>query len=323
MANSRATSVLIFYDKPQEFLPTLEQRFSHARFSTCTRYKDLDETLAREKPDIALACKFEPQPFPRQAFVNCPSLKWLSVAFAGVDHVVPWDDEKLVVTNASGVAAKEMAEYTVAAIFGLFQRFPYFAKKQAEKCWDYQMIRSASGSCVGLIGVGKSGATIAEICKKLDFKTLAYRSRLQPDANIDHVYTDGDLYEMLAQCDVVVVCAALTPATRGMIDSQAINAMKHGAYLINISRGAIVEERALICALESGQLGGAVIDVACTEPLPVSDPLWDAPNLFITPHTSSEYEGWQAKAADMFAENFDRWEKDEPLLNRVFSNRGY
>jgi phosphoglycerate dehydrogenase-like enzyme len=323
MSTRHATSVLIFYDKPQELLPALQQRFTHVRFSTCTRYKDLDETLAREMPNIAFACKFEPQAFPRQAFVNCASLKWLSVGFAGVDHVVPWDDEKLAVTNASGVAAQEMAEYTVAAIFGLFQRFPYFAKKQAEKCWDYQMIRSTAGSCVGLIGVGKSGAAIAKICKALGFKTLAYRSHQQPTANVDHVYAADSLYEMLAQCDVVVVCAALTPDTRSLIDSQAINAMKRGAYLINISRGAIVDEPALISALESGQLGGAVVDVACTEPLPKSDPLWDAPNLFITPHTSSEYQGWQAKAADMFAENLVRWEKDEPLLNRVFSKRGY
>ena len=319
----RPQKILIFYDKPQEFLPALQQRFTSKQFSICTSYQDLDAALEQERPEIAFACKFEPRAFPREAFVNCPSLKWLSVGFAGVDHVVPWDDKKLVVTNAAGVAAEEMAQYALAAIFGLFQRFPYFAKQQAQKKWDYQTIRSASGACVGLIGMGNTGVAIAKVCKALGLKTVAYRSRLEPSSNVDHVYAGAQMHEMLAQCDVAVVCAALTPATRSIIDAQAINAMKRGSYLINISRGALVDESALIAALKSGQLGGAVIDVACTEPLPTSDPLWDAPNIVITPHTSSEYEGWQADAANMCAENLKRWEHGVPLLNRVYSDRGY
>jgi phosphoglycerate dehydrogenase-like enzyme len=125
----QARDVLVFYDKPEEFLRSLTARFPDLRFHCCRSYADLDDTVANVQPQIAFACKFEPKPFPRAALVNCPSLQWLAVGFAGVDHVVPWDDDRLKVTNASGVAAEEMAQYVLAAIFGLHQRFPYFARR--------------------------------------------------------------------------------------------------------------------------------------------------------------------------------------------------
>jgi len=128
---------------------------------------------------------------------------------------------------------------------------------------------------------------------------------------------------MLAEVDVAVVCAALTPATRDLMDAKAFASMRKGSYFINVARGAIVVEDALIDTLRSGHLAGAVIDVARTEPLPSDSALWDAPNLLITPHTSSEYEGWVARAAEMFADNLERWLEGKALLNRVYSRRGY
>jgi phosphoglycerate dehydrogenase-like enzyme len=137
------------------------------------------------------------------------------------------------------------------------------------------------------------------------------------------VYAPEELHAMLPEVDVTVVCAALTPATRDLIDATAFASMRKGAYFINVARGGIVVEDALIEALRSGRLAGAVIDVARTEPLPSDSALWDAPNLLITPHTSSEYEGWVARAAEMFADNLERWLAGQPLLNRVYSERGY
>jgi phosphoglycerate dehydrogenase-like enzyme len=128
---------------------------------------------------------------------------------------------------------------------------------------------------------------------------------------------------MLAEVDVTVVCAALTPATRDLFDVQTFAAMRKGAYFINVARGGIVVEEALIDALRSGRLAGAVIDVTRAEPLPSDAALWDAPNLLITPHTSSEYEGWISRAAHMFADNLERWLAGDELLNRVYSQRGY
>lgn len=315
--------VLVFYDKPEEFLDSLAARFPQIRFHCCRRYADLDATLAKAQPQIAFACKFEPKPFPRAALIGCPTLNWLSVGFAGVDHVVPWDDDKLVVTNASGVAAEEMAQYVLAAIFGLHQRFPYFASRQAERVWDYQLIRSATGARVGLVGLGHTGAAVARLCRAAGLLVVACRASSAPSDHVDRVYAPAELHTMLAEVDVTVVCTALTPATRDLMDAKAFARMRKGSYFINVARGGIVVEDALIGALRSGHLAGAVIDVARTEPLPSDSPLWDAPNLLITPHTSSEYAGWVAHAAEMFADNLERWLSGGELRNRVYSHRGY
>jgi phosphoglycerate dehydrogenase-like enzyme len=315
--------ILVFYNKPEEFLPQLVARFPAAQFSTCTRYDDLPRALEHSKPQIILASKFEPKPFPRVPILSCPSLQWLSVAFAGVDHVVPWDDNKIAVTNASGVAAEEMAQYVLGAIFGLFQRFPYFARRQFEKRWDYQLIRSARGATVGLVGLGHTGEAIARLCRAVGLKVVACRSTGKPSLHVDQVYPAAQLHDMLSVVDVIVVCAALTPATLDLMNRDAFSAMKAGSYFINVARGAIVDEDALIETLSSGHLGGAVLDVTRVEPLPNNSPLWDVPNLLITPHTSSEYDGWVANAADMFADNLERWVAGQPLNNSVYSNRGY
>jgi phosphoglycerate dehydrogenase-like enzyme len=315
--------VLVFYDKPEEFLRALTTRFPKLRFHCCRRYDDLDDTIANVQPRVVFACKFEPKPFPRAALVGCPTLNWLAVGFAGVDHVVPWDDDRLKVTNASGVAAEEMAQYVLAAIFGLHQRFPYFARRQAEHVWDYQLIRSAKGARVGLVGLGHTGEAVARLCRAAGLAVVACRSSSAPSGLVDRVYAPAELHMMLSEVDVTVVCAALTPATRDLFDAQAFAAMRKDSYFINVARGAIVVEAALIDALHSNHLAGAMIDVARTEPLPSDSPLWDAPNLLITPHTSSEYEGWVARAAEMFADNLQRRLQGKELLNRVYSHRGY
>ncbi|WP_398466488.1 D-2-hydroxyacid dehydrogenase [Tardiphaga sp.] len=275
------------------------------------------------EPTVAFACKFGSNPFPRAAFTASPHLEWLSIGSSGVDHVVPWDDNKIIVTNASGVAADEMAQYVIGAIFGLYQSFPYFAKCQAAHSWKYRLIRSATGARVGLVGLGHTGEAIAKLCRSVGLQVVACRSTGHPSEHVDRVYTSDDLHAMLAAVDVTVVCSALTPSTRDIIDSAAFSAMRKGSYFINVARGGIVVEDALIAALHTGHLSGAVLDVTRTEPLPASSPLWDSPNLLITPHTSSEFEGWQARAAMMFADNLDRWLRGETLRNRVYSDRGY
>ena len=319
----QARDVLVFYDKPEEFLRSLTVRFPGLRFHCCRSYSELDDTIANVQPQIAFACKFEPKPFPRAALINCPSLQWLAVGFAGVDHVVPWDDDKLVVTNASGVAAAEMAQYVLAAIFGLYQRFPHFARRQAEHVWDYQLIRSASGARVGLVGLGHTGEAVARLCRAAGLAVVACRASPAPSALVDRVYPPHELHSMLSEVGVAVVCTALTAATRDLFDAKAFAAMRKGSYFINVARGAVVVEAALIKALRSNHLGGAVIDVARTEPLPSDNPLWDTPNLLITPHTSSEYEGWVGRAAQMFSDNLERWLAGGELQNRVYSRRGY
>lgn len=314
--------VLVFYHRPEEFLPELCARFPDVRFFTSVTYDALEHDLARVRPHVVLAYKFEPKPFPRQQFLSCSSLRWLSVGFAGVDHLAPWDESKIIVTNAAGVASTEMAQYALAAIFGLFQGFPRFFREQATKRWNYRLIRSARGATVGLVGLGHAGTAIARMCQAVGLRVHACRARPQPSPYVEKMYGFGELHDMLGAVDVTVVCTALTPHTRDLFGHDAFAAMKPGSYFINMSRGAVVREEALVAALH-GHLGGAVIDVARTEPLPPDSPLWDAPNLFITPHTSSEYAGWFRDAAMLFADNLERWLVGAPLENKTSSDRGY
>ncbi len=315
--------ILIFSDEPEHYRPVLERRFPDAPIAICTSYAELEATLAAFRPTIALGCKYEKKPWPRESFFASPSLRWLSVTAAGIEHVAPWDDARFSVTNFSGIAAVEMAQYVLAAIFGLHQGFAHFFAEQSKRHWDYRLVRSAKGITIGLVGLGHTGAEIARHCRAVGLKVVAYRSSPEPSDRVDRVYSGDGFHAMLGAVDVTVACAALTPKTIGLFDAAAFAAMKPGSYLINVGRGGLVVEEALIAALASGHLAGAQIDVARKEPLPPEDPLWDAPNLLITPHACSDFVGWEAIAADLFADNVERWIKGEALKNQVYSWRGY
>jgi phosphoglycerate dehydrogenase-like enzyme len=318
----RRRQIAILAKNGEQFVDRLIARFSDVEFLLCKSYQDLPGVLDEAQPEIVFAF-IAGKPFPREALLRCASIRWLALASAGVEHMVPWDDDRLVVTNCAGVADEEMAQYAVASIFGLFQQFPRYARLQSRRVWAPTPVRSAKNAVIGVVGLGRTGLAVAGYCRALGLRVYACRSTATPSADVDRVFATSDLHAMLSMVDATVICAALTPSTRDMFDAPAFASMRKGSYLINISRGAVVVEEALIDALQSEQLGGAVIDVARQEPLSETSPLWDAPNLLITPHVSSIHDGWEAKAAGMFADNLERWLCDEPLEYRVYSARGY
>ena len=315
--------VLVFSDEPEHYTKPLMARLPNLVLDVCVSYDELPAKLEAFKPTVILGCKFEPKPWPRAALLNCPDLQWLSVTAAGVEHVAPWDDKALTVTNFSGIAATEMAHYVLAGIFGLHQGFAHFFKKQQTKHWDYRLVRSSRDVKIGLVGLGHTGEAIARMARALGLSVVACRSSDTPSSLVDKVYGPDQLHDMLGAVDVTVVCAALTTATQDMFNVAAFAAMNPGSYFINVARGKLVVEDALIAALYSGHLAGALIDVARKEPLPASDPLWDTPNLLITPHTCSDFIGWEAEAASLFADNLERFIAGQPLQNQVYSWRGY
>ena len=320
---SDAARVLIFYDRPEEFLAQLRARFPSVKFSVCRSYAGVAGSLAEVRPQIILAYKFEPGTFPRGEILAAQGLQWLSSTSAGIDHVAPWDDSKLIVTCGAAVAATQMAHYALAAILGMFHGFPQAFAGQVARRWNYRVNRSTRNAVVGLVGLGRSGRQIARLARAVGLKVVACRVRSDPCEDVDAIYPAGELHRMLGAVDATVVCAALTPSTKDLFGPAAFAAMKPGSYFINIARGTIVQEEALIDALARGHLAAAVIDVARTEPLPPSSPLWSAPNLLITPHSSGDYDGWARDEALMFADNLERWLANAPLQNRVRSDRGY
>jgi phosphoglycerate dehydrogenase-like enzyme len=280
--------------------------------------------LDRERPDILYTIRFDGTAgFPRQAIVASPTLRWVSVGGSGTDHLAPWDPSRITVTNAAGVGAETMAQYAAAAMLSFTLGLPALAADQRRGRWAQHHVASVKGRTLAILGLGQTGRATAKLAKALGMHVTGIRARPLPMPDVDRVEPPERLHDILGDADFVLVCLPLTQMTRGLIDVPALLAMKPGAVLIDVSRGGIVCQAALIDALRAGRLSGAVLDVFETEPLPQGNPLWVMENVIVTPHCSSVYDGWERRAIEMFCDNADRWRRGLQLENIVDPQRGY
>ena len=275
-----------------------------------------------------------------------PNLKGVQFHYAGVDFIQGSDllnRKDLKITSMSGASAIQEGEYILMMLLALGHHFKSLIANQ-EKAewpadrWDRFSPVELSGSTVGLVGYGSISREVARLLRFFNVKVLAAkRDVMHPE---DHGYTvdghgdpAGDYFDrlypiealksMLKECDYVVVTVPLTPQTRGLIGENEFKAMKPGSYLVHISRGGVVDEKALLQALTDKHLGGAAVDVFTQEPLPPDHPLWKAPNLILTPHVSGFSPRYKERAGAMFAENLKRYLRAEPLLNEYQPDRYY
>ena len=320
---SERPRVLLHYDRTELFADHIIDRCPDVEVRCCHSYGDLATALEEFAPRILFCIKFENRPYPRDAVLACPSIKWVSNGGAGVDHLLPWDPDRLTVTNASGVASRMMAEYVIGGMLALSIGLPGFMRRQVERRWQFERVAGVAGKTVAIVGLGRTGRAVAKLASALDMGVIGTRARPAPTPGVDSVYPATELHRALGESDFVVVTAPLLESTRYLIDGAAIAAMKPGACLIDVSRGGVVDQSALIAGLESQELGGAVLDVFEREPLAADSPLWGLPNVIITPHCSSVYAGWELRAAQMFCDNLQRWLAGEALENVVDPERGY
>ncbi len=316
--------LLIHSDRPGLVLDTLRRRLPDLSIVSCTDYVSLPATLERESPDILYTVRFAGTPgFPRSAILACPSLKWVSVGGSGTDHLAPWDPSRLTVTNAAGVGAETMAQYAIAAMLSFTLGLPGFVALQRERRWVQGKMASVKGLTLAIIGLGKTGRAVAPLAKALGMRVIGIRAHPVETPHVDRVESVERLQEVLGEADFVLLCLPLTERTRHLLDAPQFAAMKRGAVLIDVSRGGIARHAALLASLADGRLKGAALDVFESEPLPPDDPLWDMPNVIITPHCSSVYDGWEMRSIEMFCDNVDRWRRGEPRENIVDPRRGY
>ncbi|MBV9568871.1 MAG: D-2-hydroxyacid dehydrogenase [Hyphomicrobiales bacterium] len=310
--------------KPDLLLDILRHRLDGSVVTCCTSYAELPDALERERPDILYSVRFAGTAgFPRSAILACPSLHWVSVGGAGIDHLAPWDASRLTVTNAAGVGAETMAQYAVASILHFALGFPEFAARQREHRWSEGKVASVKGLILVILGLGNTGRAAASLAGALGMRVIGVRANPKATSHVERVASPDELHEVLPEGDFVLVALPLTPRTRHLLDKRQFASMKRGAVLIDVSRGGIVRHAALLESLQKGHLKGAALDVFETEPLPRENPLWDLPNVIITPHCSSVYEGWERRSIEMFCDNVERWRRGEKRHNIVDPCRGY
>lgn len=270
-----------------------------------------------------------------------PGLRWLQVRSAGVDHLAadpPWA-KGLLVTNARGVFAIPIGEYVTGAVLRINQPLRAWSTDQAAHRWppsdDQRLATLARGRTAVIVGYGSIGREVARQLDALGLRIVAVKPRPELRADLSfRVPGTGDpggsipsrivgvdaLVNVVHEADYLVLTLPLTPESRGIVGGTVLAALPQRAWLINVSRGALVDEDALLDALRAGRLAGAVLDVSSHEPLPPESPLWDAPNLTITPHVSGATLEF---LDDLVVENVRRYLAGEPLLNPIDPNRGY
>jgi phosphoglycerate dehydrogenase-like enzyme len=267
----------------------------------------------------------------RQQLAAATRLRWLHSPAAGVGGMLFPEmlGSPVVLTNSRGMSAGTIAEHVLAVTLALFRRLPHAFERQAAHEWAQDAIgaqgnRLIAGARVLIVGLGAIGGAVAQRMTLLGARVTGLRRRVSGPAHGPWtVAPASQLHGLLPAADVVVVAAPHTAETRGLIGRAELALMSRDAILVNVSRGQLVDEPALIEALHRGTIGGAALDVFVEEPLPPDSPFWTLPNVLITPHTSGfRPDHWDA-ATDLFAENLERFDAGMPLVNVVDKEAGY
>ncbi len=264
---------------------------------------------------------------------RAPKLRWVQITAAGVEGLLDSELARsgVTLTTASGIHAVPIGEYVMGAMLSFAKGLPTAMRAQAERTWRPYLAEELYGKTVGILGLGAIGSYVAKLAKADGMRVLAIRRSAQQRepgqkagiADVDELLSPSDLPYLLSQADYLVIAVPLTAESRGLIGEQELQSMKPTARLINISRGAVINETALVRALEEGWIAGAALDVFEQEPLPGDSELWGMDNVILTPHISGGTPVYMERAVELFCDNLRRYLAGEPLRNVVDLQRGY
>ena len=283
--------------------------------------QDLDQLLAEAE------VIFSARRLPPNLVSRAPRLRWIQFPMAGVDWVKDtelWKNTRVIITTASGVVARPIAEYVLMAMLILAKDLRRTLASQEARKWDRYDRGQLGGKTVGILGYGAIGQEVARLAQAFDMRVLATKRRVAPREGLPPwVLPKEGMDRLLQESHYVVLTVPATRETIGMIGARQLAAMRPGSVLINVSRGDMVDEAALIDALQRGHLSGAALDVFQSEPLPPESPLWSMPGVLVSAHSAGLFEGYDAAVVELFAANLARYLDGQPLLNQVNRRTGY
>jgi len=265
---------------------------------------------------------------------RAPNLKWLQLTSAGVDRLIDSDlvrSGKVMVTTASGIHAVPIGEYVIGSMLAYAKGFPRAFRNQEKNLWQGYVATELEGATVGILGLGAIGRHVARLAQGMGMRVLATRRSQKErmpgeDAGepfVTEIFPRDEIPALLGQSDYVVLAVPLTDESRHMIGEAELRAMKPNAVIVNIARGAVIDQPALIAALKKGAIGGAALDVTDPEPLPADSELWGLDNVMVTPHISGGTPKYMTRAIELFCDNLRRYLEGETLRNVVDPSRGY
>ncbi len=312
-------NLLIFLTHPE---PTRSgyERYLKPRLSdvTITTVGTRDEAL-KLAPQADILMAFGPQ-VKKDFFQHSPKLKWVHSLGTGTDGITdsPWLGKDVVVTATRGIHGAPISELAFLTMLAFARDFRRLERLRGEKRWDRFPGSLLEGKTVGVVGLGAIAEGLAPRCKAFGMRTVAVSRTTRPVAGFDKVYSRDDITQAMAECDYVVLLLPLENDSRNFIDGRVLAAMKPTAYLINLARGGVLDEAALIRALNEKRLAGAHLDALATEPLPQESPLWTMPNVMITPHVGGYYDEYPRDAARQFEQSLAHFRAGRPdlMLNR-------
>jgi phosphoglycerate dehydrogenase-like enzyme len=312
---------------PKHFVGQLRREFPQHTFSEAW---DRD-AIRRLLPEADAAFT----PFvDRDIFPSALRLRWVQSPAAGVGSLMFPEllASPVVITSGRGIRARSMAEHVLGVTIALARKLPVAMRAQIEHRWAQEAlegadvdVRTLHGQRMGIVGIGAIGLELVKVAAPFGFRISAIRRRAgepRPEG-VEDVWPPDRLHDLLAQSDVVVLAAPHTPETRRLIDQAALDRIKRGALLVNIARGKLIDDAAVIAALRDGRLGGAALDVFSEEPLAAGSPYWDMPNVIVTPHTSGAMQDYWTPLVALFSDNLRRFERGETLRNVVDKMAGY
>ncbi|MEM6798626.1 MAG: D-2-hydroxyacid dehydrogenase [Planctomycetota bacterium] len=284
------------------------------------------ERIAELLPTADIYCGHAKVPVPWEDTIARGRLQWIQSSAAGMDHcLVPSViDSEVAVSSASGILAEQVLDHTFALLLGSLRDLPTFFRAQQKREFVRRPTRDLSGTTVGIVGLGGNGRRLAEALAA--FKTRVLATDYYPDRKpgcVDWLGGADQLDEMLPRVDALILAAPLNQQTRGMIDKKRLGLLREGATLVNVARGPLVVERDLVDALTAGHLAGAAVDVTEIEPLPPESPLWQLPNVIITPHVGGQRASRIDDMTNLFCENLRRFSRGERLINSVEKELGF